>query len=350
MPSADRSVEKFDGILLGIAQECEGGVQEMLEVIFSFLARKTDFYTGGGTEETARQLLMDKFNKHSEIAKQEAAAKKAKNEEIDRKMRERRAREDQQTTNSAAGDASVNGASRICEVTEEEAQVIEKEEQAKKLAAERVTSPTITPTPAGSTTSNPSDDKKKSTPEDNNDDEEDEADKGKMKPNARNGADLAEYNWGQTLEEVELRVPLNGKYKPRDLIIDLAKKHLKVGIRGKPLIIDGDLNKEIKLEESTWVLEDKNCVLINMEKINKMEWWSRLVASDPEINTKKVQPENSKLSDLDGETRGMVEKMMYDQRQKEMGKPTSDEQKKQDTLKAFMAQHPEMDFSNCKFN
>ena len=90
--------------------------------------------------------------------------------------------------------------------------------------------------------------------------------------------------------------------------------------------MSGELCKEIKVEDSTWTVrkylfvantkvsqkiihlspEDQQVVLIHLEKINQQAWWENVLTHHPKIDTRKIEPANSKLSDLDGETRYVV--------------------------------------------
>ncbi|CAI0546776.1 unnamed protein product [Linum tenue] len=169
-------------------------------------------------------------------------------------------------------------------------------------------------------------------------------------PNKGNGLDLDNYSWTQTLQEVTVLVPVPHGTKSRFVVCDIKKNHLKIGLKGQPPILEGELYKPIKVDDCYWSIEDQNTISVLLTKHDQMEWWKSLVKGGPEIDTQKVEPENSKLADLDPETRQTVEKMMFDQRQKQMGRPTSDEIQKQDILKKFMAEHPEMDFSRAKIN
>lgn len=317
----------FDGMFMQVAER-RRGIEPLFDSFFGFLRRRTDFF-GAGSDK-AEATVMQAFKKHLALAEQENAVKEKEAEDKKKKADKLAAKKEKEAAAKKAEEAAAAGVDDDVEeiVTEGAKQAMEEEAANTTEAA---------PAPAEG--------------EDGDGNESDD-DPNKLKPNQGNGADMEKYKWVQTLEEVTIYVPVPPTTAGKTVICDIAAEKIKIGIKGGETVLHAALHKRVDTDECYWTMSTEGggkVIEIILVKSNKMEWWDAIAEGEQEINTKKVSPENSKLSDLkDDETRQMVEKMMYDQRQKAMGLPTADEQSKNDVLSKFMAQHPEMDFSNAK--
>lgn len=326
--------EKYDGILLNVAQQA-GSIDGILDTFFGFLQRKTDFFTGGQDEEAAETLVMTYYRKHWKVGQKRRTELQEKNRVADeeRKRRaEEQKRKDDDEYKAAQEELSKKRKAetdhKIEEITEEEAARIKQEKDIKTK---------------GMSATGADDDKKDDA---KSGDEQDD----KEPPPLGNGGKTDKYSWTQTLSSLEVYVNVKPGVKAKQIRCDIGAESLKLGIKGEPLVLDGKLHAKVKTDDCMWTLLDNKVVQITFEKFDGMKWWSCVMQGDAEIDTKKIVPENSKLGDLDGETRMTVEKMMYDQRQKSLGKPSSDQEKQHDLLEKFKAAHPEMDFSQTKVN
>ena len=342
--------ERFDGVLLGLAQNISRahgpGVENILDTFLGFLRRKTDFFHGAASQASIEAVMKSALGRQLKIAaaereKIEAQKRKEKKKEAEAKARleakrAKRAAEDAQKA-KAKGKGKVKVKDVEIEMLDDDVDI-----DAAKKAAERANQASVAEAVS-----------REGSTKDEDGEAGEEAEKG-LKPNAGNGFDHDDYSWQQTLQEVNVSVPLPSGIKARSIVCDFTRSKLKLGIKGEEPILEGELFNEIVVDECTWTLEDASdggrTLGLYLHKRNSMEWWKCIVKGEEEINTQKVVPENSKLSDLDGDTRQTVEKMMYDQKQKALGLPTADEQHKQNMIKKFMDQHPEMDFSNAKIS
>ena len=306
--------ERFDQILLGIArQHPVQSPESLLTTFFGFIRRKTDFFA---YPERAEKVFRSVFDRQRAMAKEALEAKRRQQKDIAKRKK-------------------IKKMKKKPPVVVEEPKIVEVDEEGNDIEVEE-----------GAAAAAPSEAKSEEDGEEN---------KG-AKPNAGNGGSGPGYEWTQKLGEVTVSIRVPNGTKSRNLSVQYSANRLKVALKGAASpIVDGELYAAIRTDDTTWTLDDRDDddgrdLTITMEKKNDMEWWKCIVKGHPVIDTQKVEPENSKLSDLDGETRKTVEKMMYDQRQKAMGLPTSDEQRKNEMLEKFMKAHPEMDFSNAKIS
>ena len=123
-------------------------------------------------------------------------------------------------------------------------------------------------------------------------------------PNAGNGADLPTYSWTQTLAEVVVAIPLPAGTRALACDVSFTRTHLRAGLKGAEPILAGALDASVLPDECTWSVQDGRTLEVTLTKADTMKWWARVVEGEPAIDVTKVEPENSKLGDLDAETRG----------------------------------------------
>eukprot|EP00917_Polyrhabdina_sp_WS-2016_P002318 GHVP01005013.1.p1 GENE.GHVP01005013.1~~GHVP01005013.1.p1 ORF type:complete len:138 (+),score=35.97 GHVP01005013.1:922-1335(+) len=122
------------------------------------------------------------------------------------------------------------------------------------------------------------------------------------------------YTWSQSIGEIEICAEISKKDK-KSLIVDLKRNWIRVSI-GSSVLLEGKLFKDIVVDDCNWYIEEDTHLFITLEKSNKKEWWSCLIEGGKKIDTTKLVPEESSISDFKGPERSMIEKMMYEQRMK----------------------------------
>jgi hypothetical protein len=329
-----------------VAGQC-GGIEPLFEVVFSFLFRKTDYFhimkpgdKIGFREGHAEQLLLRSFKRFegmaSQIAKRNerqrapppvAAPEPAKAKPADAPKTSAGTQASSPPTSGGKGKGK-GGGSRIVEITD----------QAPDASASA------------------------SAPiEDAADESAPLLDKGAAMAKAAgaksashlqeqvgvpyNGGRSAKYHWEQTLHDVTIHAPVPSGTRARDVVCVISRAHLSLKLKGaSDPIIDADYPvdarngqevwEKVKAAESYWnVGEAKGqlCVSVYLEK-ERESWWKSAVHGDEEIDTTKVDSTRD-MYDYDPETQGAIRKIMFDQHQKRMGKPSSDDLKNEDMLR-----------------
>ena len=192
-----------------------------------------------------------------------------------------------------------------------------------------------------------------------------------------NGGISKKYYWHQTLEDVTIyidideaillaskigtfsttesssqssqassTIPSSLTLRSKDVNIVLKPSSVKVNLFNQ-LYLEGNFPAKIKSEDSLWTIEESSrndgkklskdkkkkissCLVITFEKVIKT-WWECALVGDEEIDTNQVNSTRN-ISEYDEETQGQIRKIMFDQRQKELGLATSDEIQMQEIL------------------
>ena len=286
--------ERFDGLYMNVANTARG-IEPLLDTMFSFLRRKTDFFNGPHGQDASvaiakvNEVLQKHVSIHEQSKREKEQAKKNKEEEAERKRQLQLEKEQKESKK--------NDENGVIEMGDDKGFDISSSSQ-KEMKTDKIDS-TKTKDQDQTADISPVNDKEEAKADDDKEEDDGPA------PLGNGGSVPGKYIWTQTLGEVNISIPLPENTRGRDLQVTIKKNYLSIALKSQlpSKIVDSSLAKTIICDDSFWTVEDGNKLVITLDKLNKMEWWECVCQGDPKIDVKKVQPENSKLDELDGDTR-----------------------------------------------
>lgn len=323
--AATGNVTKYDEIFLGILQNC-GKIEPFLDAIFNFLSRRTDFFLLmhkkddklGFPPGYAEKMTIKIFEKYQERV--------LKNDPIYMKWKESRKEKDKNEAETKSSDEKI--IPPFSADTPPVSKIVEIETTNDDSSSEQ-------PAAAATSKDNKKSEVQPAAEEATSNDKKGTKEKCTVEEDCHNGGKTEKYCWSQTLTDVDVKIPIPSFVKAsKDLSIEIKSTSLNVSLRNGPPacsglksreIIAGKLSQKIRIDESLWSLSPGEHVAVNLEKFEQ-KWWDGVFEGDEKIDKSSIDT-TQQVADFDEQTQGDIRKVMYDQQQKMMGKPTSDEQK-----------------------
>ena len=104
-------------------------------------------------------------------------------------------------------------------------------------------------------------------------------------PNKGNGSQTDSYLWTQTLEEINVAIPMEQGIKSKHLKVNIGLESVHVAKKdGSKVYLEGKWSDKIDLDDTTWTLITENGqrtmeILITKYK-NNMTWWDSLIEGE----------------------------------------------------------------------
>ena len=286
---------RYDDLLGAILQQ-EGKMEPFFDHIFNFLFRRTDFYITmktptdkmGFSPGRAEVIVRDAFKRYETAGK----------------ARELRAQ--QPTKLKHTSDTTISDKRTSIQDTERDESIpVEKN---------------ILPTANVSTDKAPSEHTQESS-------DVTDGGPGLDSGDTYNGGVTDKYKWSQTLNELDVQIDLPINTKPKDVTVLITNTHLTVSVNTADqqltqVLIEGDLPYKVLTDSSIWMVES-GVIHVSLEKA-KERMWGSVFEGETEIDLTKVDAVKD-ISDLDPESQAAVSRVIFDQHQKNQGKPQSHE-------------------------